>query len=310
MRCCGHQPCSLQLLPTQELRPPRDVAGVCASFSRLLARVQSHINKPNVTSVVACSHFYFQERNQPHVLPHGQIPPSSSVVGQGLCRELLQAASAPVLPALHLAGLQDLCQDRRLAFPRSNPSSPRPSLEGIQLFLRRSGLPIWSQDLVCHPAWPPERCSFPQTMLRLSPMGLGWAGGVSTWPRCCAGVMFLQFSLGGPSYFGDHLMDLAMGGLMCGDFLNAFIPAVHPLFPKAGPTGQAPGWLPGDGEPSSVLGLFSPGWRWARVSCHGAGVWTAPDCPHPLAVPHPGSPGSLSPEYPRMGIPFPLQSPL
>lgn len=29
-------------------------------------------------------------------------------------------------------------------------------------------------------------------------------------------------------------MDLPMDGLMCGDFPNALIPAVHPLFPKAG----------------------------------------------------------------------------
>lgn len=49
---------------------------------------------------------------------------------------------------------------------------------------------------------------------------------------------------------------------MGGDFPNAFIPAVHPLFPKAGSTGQSPHWLPGDGEPSSGRGLFSPGWRW------------------------------------------------
>lgn len=108
---------------------------------------KSHKNKPNVTSVGACSHFYFQERNQPCVLPHGQIPTSSSVVGQRVCRELLKTAPAPVLPALHLGGLQDLCQDRRLAFPWSNPRSPRPSLKGVQLFPRRPGLPIWSPCL-------------------------------------------------------------------------------------------------------------------------------------------------------------------
>lgn len=45
-------------------------------------------------------------------------------------------------------------------------------------------------------------------------------------------MMFLQFNLGGSSYFGDHLMDLPMDGLMCG---NAFIPAVHPLFPRLAP---------------------------------------------------------------------------
>lgn len=54
-------------------------------------------------------------------------------------------------------------------------------------------------------------------------------------------------------------MDVPLDGLMCGDFSNPFTPAVHPLFPKAGPTGQAPGWLPGDGELSSGLGLFFPG---------------------------------------------------
>lgn len=96
--------------------------------------------------------------------------------------------------------------------------------------------------------------------------------------------------------------------LMGGDFPNAFIPAVHPLFPKAGSTGQSPHWLPGDGEPSSGRGLFSPGWRWDRGSCHGAGVWTAPDCLHALAArpaPHPGCSAVSHLSIPGWGCPFP-----
>lgn len=163
-----------------------------------------------------------------------------------------------------------------------------------------------------HPPWAPELCSLPQTKLRLSPHG-GWADGLSTWGAGCEWVIFLQFSLGGPSCFGDHLMDLPMGGLMCGVFHNAFISAVYLLFPKASPTGQAPHWLPGDGEPSSGRGLFSPGWMWDRTNWCGAGVWIVPDCPHPLAaspVPHPGCPGCLSPGQTRRVMPFPSQSPL
>lgn len=40
MRCCDHQPCSLHLLPMQELGPARDVAAVGVSFVRLLERIQ------------------------------------------------------------------------------------------------------------------------------------------------------------------------------------------------------------------------------------------------------------------------------
>lgn len=107
----------------------------------------------------------------------------------------------------------------------------------------------------CHPALPSEPCSLPQTILRLSPHG-GWAGALSTWGAACEWVMLLQFSLGRPSCLRDHLMDLPVGGLMCGVFSNAFIPAIHPLFPEADPTGQAPHWLSGDEESSSGRAVF------------------------------------------------------
>lgn len=107
-------------------------------------------------------------------------------------------------------------------------------------------------------------------------------------------------------------MDLPMDGLMCGGFASALIPASHPLFPKAGSTGQAPCWLPGEGEPGGGRGQFSLGRRWDRASCHGAGVWTAPCCPHPLTA-RPVTTlavRALSPEYPRMGMSFSSQAPL
>lgn len=251
----------------------------------------SHRSKPNVTSVVACSWVYFQERNQPPVLPHGQIPAPSSVVALGVCRELLKA---PVLPALHL------CQDHCLAFPRSNLSSPRPSLGRVQLFPRRPGLPIWSQDSVCHPAVPAEPCSFPQALLRLSPMGLGWSS--QHMGRCCAWLMFLHFSLGGPSCFGGHLMDFPKDGLMSGGFPSASIPAVHPLFPKADPR-ESPG---------------SPAVAWNCFLQDGGGTGPAAVVlvfgqlqAVPIPVPQPGCPGFCHlGMMPRMGIPFPSQPPL
>lgn len=93
-------------------------------------------------------------------------------------------------------------------------------------------------------------------------------------------------------------MDLPMDGLMSGDFPNAFIPAVHSLFPRLAPLASPHAGSQEMGGPDSVRGLFSPGWRWDRASCHGSGVWAAPDC---KAVPHPGCPGSLSPRVLQNG---------
>lgn len=73
-------PCKSWDLPGMWQQLVYPLSGSWKGFSK------SHIKQPSVTSVVACSDFYFQERSQPGVLPHGQIPTSSSVVWQGAAR--------------------------------------------------------------------------------------------------------------------------------------------------------------------------------------------------------------------------------